>query len=163
MAMQDVYLLLGSNLGDSIANIKQAVEIIQTNVGQVKNSSSLYKSAAWGNCNQPDFYNQVIVIDCPFSPRQLLENITVIENVLGRRRLEKWGSRTIDIDILFFGDTIVEEVDLIIPHIELHNRRFTLMPLMEIAPDFIHPRLKKSIAKLFQNLTDILPVQQINI
>ncbi|MDB5121702.1 MAG: 2-amino-4-hydroxy-6-hydroxymethyldihydropteridine diphosphokinase [Sphingobacteriales bacterium] len=160
--MQDVYILLGSNLGNSINNIEQAIGLIEANMGKVKVSSSLYKTAAWGNYNQPDFINQVIVIESLCNPRQLLKNISVIENFLGRKRSEKWGSRTIDIDILFYGNDIIDEADLKIPHIELHKRRFTLMPLMEIVPDFIHPKLNKTIKELFQNLTDTLPVQQLN-
>ncbi|MDB5014012.1 MAG: folK [Daejeonella sp.] len=160
--MQDVYLLLGSNLADSFSNIEEAKKCIEDRMGKVEVSSSLYKTAAWGNYNQPDFINQVIIIKSTYSPRQLLEKIVVIENVLGRMRLEKWGARTIDIDILFYGNDIIDEADLKIPHIELHKRRFTLMPLMEIAPDFIHPKLNKSIKELFQNLTDTLPVQQLN-
>lgn len=159
--MQDVCLLLGSNLGESINNIQQAVSLIEDRIGKAKVSSSLYRTAAWGNKNQPDYINQAIVVESSDSPRQLLENIAVIENVLGRKRFERWGSRTIDIDILFYGNDIVDEVDLVIPHIELHNRRFTLMPLMEIMPEFIHPKLNKTIKELFQNLTDTLAVQQL--
>ncbi len=161
--MPDVYILLGSNLGNCFKNIKQAIELIEANMGKLRVSSSLYKTAAWGVHKQPDFINQVIIIETKLSPDQLLENIITIENVLGRQKLEKWGSRTIDVDILFYGDEIVSQEDLKIPHVELHNRRFTLMPLMEIAPDFIHPKLNKTIKELFQNLTDTLPVQQLNI
>jgi len=161
--MPDVYILLGSNLGNCFKNIEHAIELITSSMGKLKLLSSLYKTAAWGVHNQPDFINQVIVIESQLHPTQLLENILTIESVLGRKKLEKWGSRVIDVDILFYGSDIVNEEDLIIPHVELHNRRFTLMPLMEIAPDFIHPKLNKTIKELFQNLTDTLPVEQLNI
>ena len=161
--MEEVYLLLGSNLGDCFKNLTDAADLLRNEVGPVTRASSLYRTAAWGNQNQPDFINQVLVIETLLNPQQLLKNIAVIENKLGRKRDERWGSRTIDIDILFYGKTIVEESDLTIPHIRLHERRFTLMPLMEIAPYLVHPKLNKTISELFENLTDTLPVQQLNI
>lgn len=160
--MEKAYLLLGSNLGDSKKNISDAVEFIRKEIGAVNKQSSLYQTASWGKTNQPDFINQVILIETILKPEQLLKNILVIEKKLGRERLEKWGSRTIDIDVLFYGDQIVSEKDLTVPHPFLHQRRFTLMPLMELDPNLVHPVLKATIKQLFDELDDHLSVIQIS-
>lgn len=159
--MKEVYLLLGSNLGDSKKKLSDALKIIEEKLGSVIRSSSLYQTAAWGKTDQPDFINQVVCLRTKLPPRQLLEQILVIENQLGRIRAEKWSSRTIDIDILFYGDLIVQEKDLIIPHPFLHLRKFTLLPLCEINPELVHPVLKVKAIDLLNKLEDNLQVKKL--
>ncbi len=159
--MQNVYLLLGSNLGDSKKYISDSVDIIQKRIGIIIQKSSLYQTESWGNTDQPDFINQVILINSELSPEEVLKEILSIETELGRRRHEKWGSRIIDIDILFYGDQVVKTDDLTVPHPFLHLRKFTLMPLCEISPELIHPTLNKSASELLRDLDDELSVKKL--
>ena len=160
--MEKAYLLLGSNLGDSKKYISDAVGFIRTEIGIVKKTSSLYQTASWGKTDQPDFINQVIEVETILNPEQLLKNILVIEKKLGRERLEKWGSRTIDIDLLFYGDQIIQGLNLTVPHPFLHERKFTLMPLVELDPDLVHPVFKITVKQLFDSLDDHLSVFKIS-
>ncbi len=148
-----VYLLLGSNLGKRKENLLLALRSIQ-HIGPVLTVSRIYQTQAWGNTQQPDFLNQVIQIAFKNSPKELLKKILTIENDMGRVRTDKWGPRIIDIDILFAGITVVNERDLIIPHPQLQMRRFTLLPLAEIAPEFIHPVLNKTCQQLLTECVD---------
>ena len=148
-----VYLLLGSNLGNRINNLLHARNSIQ-DFSSIIASSSLYQTQAWGNTQQPDFLNQIIEISYKKSPHQLLEDVLSIENKMGRLRNEKWGPRTIDIDILYYGQIIVADMNLKIPHPEIANRRFTLLPLVDIAPDFINPVSGKSSKQMLAECTD---------
>jgi 2-amino-4-hydroxy-6-hydroxymethyldihydropteridine diphosphokinase len=118
-----IFLLLGSNQGDSRGNLSRAREAIQTLIGPIVTTSSFYRTAAWGKTNQPDFYNQVIQIDTVLEPHTLLDRILNIEYRLGRIRKEKWGPRIIDIDILFYHDKINNTADLILPHPGIPIRR----------------------------------------
>lgn len=156
--MEEAYLLLGSNLGDSKKYLSDALMQITDLVGMPTGKSSLYQTASWGKTNQPDFINQVIRVQTNLAPQQLLTTILVIEKSLGRMRTERWGSRTIDIDLLFYGDQIIREENLIVPHPFLHERRFTLLPLLELNPDLIHPVLNQTIKQLYQQLNDNLSV-----
>ena len=160
--MEKAYLLLGSNLGDSKKYISDAVGFIRTEIGIVKKTSSLYQTASWGKTDQPDFINQVLEVETILNPEQLLKNILVIEKKLGRERLEKWGSRTIDIDLLFYGDQIIQGLNLTVPHPFLHERKFTLMPLVELDPDLVHPVFKITVKQLFDSLDDQLSVFKIS-
>lgn len=155
------YLLLGSNLGDSEKHLRDAVQLINLRLGDIIESSSLYCTASWGKHDQPDFINQVLALDTKLSPKDLLIGILKIESELGRQRNEKWGSRTIDIDILLFGNEIIDEEDLKIPHPFLHLRRFCLEPLCEIVPELIHPVLNKKMNKILTDLTDSLSVKKL--
>src|SRR6478609_4150733 len=139
--MSRVFLLLGSNLGNAELHLKDATEAIRIQAGLIIQASSIYSTKAWGKTDQPDFLNQVIEISCDQTPHELLGLLLKIEIDLGRVRKEKWGARLIDIDILFFDNEHILESDLKIPHPEIANRRFTLVPLAEIAPDLIHPVL----------------------
>ncbi len=160
--MYTTYLLLGSNLGDSRKYLSDAISEIESKIGTINAKSSLYQTASWGKHDQPDFINQVIELNTSLNPADLLKVVLEIENIFGRQRLEKWGSRTIDIDILLFEDLLVNSPDLIIPHPYLCVRRFTLMPLSEIAPDLIHPISKKSITELLLELTDDLFIKKLS-
>ena len=155
------YLLLGSNLGDSRKYLHDASALIEEKVGTVILKSSLYQTASWGKQDQPDFINQVICVQTDLLPKQLLVVIQEIEILLGRKRASRWGSRTIDIDILLYGDQVMSEPDLTIPHLYLHERRFSLVPLHEIAPELIHPLFRKSVGQLLDELSDSLFVKKL--
>ena len=159
--MHDVYLLLGSNLGDRETWLSQARDLIEVRIGPIIQASALYETASWGNTDQPSYINQVVLIQSGKQPRLILDTALDIEKILGRERIAKWGSRTIDIDILLFGDKVLCEEGLTIPHPHMHERRFVLEPLKEIAPDLQHPILKKTITYLYNSLTDVLSVKQI--
>jgi len=159
--MIDVFLLLGSNLGDRKWFLQQAINHIRGAVGPVVKTSSVYETQSWGKTDAPDYLNQVLQVQTALSAREVLTIILNIELLLGRKREEKWGSRTIDIDILFYGDALINEPELKIPHPELQKRRFTLEPLAEIAPDFVHPVIKKNILQLKNELIDKLVVKKV--
>ena len=158
----DIYLLLGTNLGDRMALLTQAITEISTQVGTLGCVSSIYETAAWGNENQPNYLNQVVQVATVLPPFQLLEQTQAIEKRMGRERLGKWGARLIDIDILFYGECIVDGPGLQIPHPYLAERRFTLVPLQEVAPLLHHPVLRKNITELLNQTTDQLPVKRYN-
>jgi len=148
-----VYLLLGSNLGNRVENLLRARTSIQ-DFSSIITASSLYQTQAWGNTQQSDFLNQIIEISYKKSPQQLLVDVLSLEHKMGRLRGEKWGPRTIDIDILFYGHQIVTDKNLTIPHPEVANRKFTLLPLVEIAPDLIHPASGKTSKQLLEACAD---------
>jgi 2-amino-4-hydroxy-6-hydroxymethyldihydropteridine diphosphokinase len=158
--MHEVLLLLGSNLGDRKSFMRQAIDLIESRIAPIKKASAVYETQSWGKADAPDYLNQVVLLETSMAPRKILEHILVIEIVLGRKREEKWGSRTIDIDILFYGQEIINEEGLNIPHPELHKRRFTLEPLNEIAPGWVHPILNKKISQLKTELSDDLIVKK---
>ena len=157
--MIGVYLLLGSNLGDRISYLRQASRLIGETVATVIQASSVYETQSWGKTDEPDYLNQVLYIETDLHPGLLLEKLLGIETIIGRKREVKWGSRIIDIDILFYGDQTINEPQLVVPHPELHNRMFTLAPLNEIAPDFVHPVLQKKISDLKSELKSDLTVK----
>ncbi|HEY4326237.1 MAG TPA: 2-amino-4-hydroxy-6-hydroxymethyldihydropteridine diphosphokinase [Mucilaginibacter sp.] len=159
--MFDVFLLLGSNLGDRNKLLQQAIAQIEKNIARILKASSVYETQAWGKTSVPDYLNQVVMLQTNLAPQKLLEATLSIENTLGRQRQEKWGARTIDIDILFYGKIIINEENLHIPHPELHKRRFTLEPLAEIAPELLHPILNRNILQLKSELKDSLIVKKL--
>ncbi|WP_256012387.1 2-amino-4-hydroxy-6-hydroxymethyldihydropteridine diphosphokinase [Desertivirga xinjiangensis] len=159
--MQRIYLLLGSNLGERDQVLHKAAEAISERVGDILQKSSLYETESWGKTGQPHFLNQVICIESGMSALKVLKELLEIENLLGRKRLEKWGSRIIDIDILFYGSSIINEPDLTVPHPYFQERRFAVMPMLEIAPDFEHPVLHKTISIIALELTDELSVHKV--
>ena len=154
MAFNTVFLGLGSNLGDRGANVQQALTDLERWGVKVILSSSLYETEPVGNIDQPRFLNMTVKASTDRSPEDLLTVVLSIERSLGRVRRGKWGPRTIDVDILFYGDRVVGESGLVIPHPRLHERRFVLEPMNEIAPDFVHPVLKKSIKELLNACPD---------
>lgn len=160
--MHSVFLLLGSNLGNRVLFLQQAITHIEDEVGQVLTASSVYESPSWGKTDAPAYLNQVIYLQTELSPQLLLHSVLAIEQILGREREEKWGPRTIDIDILFYDDLIISEKNLQIPHPELHKRGFTLVPLAEIAPELVHPVVNKNILQIKSELKDEFIVKSYN-
>lgn len=158
-----IFLLLGSNQGDAALNLATARKNIGKKAGVVVAASALYRSAAWGLEDQPDFINQVVQISSEYTPEILLEKILSIEMDMGRKRVRKWGPRLIDIDLLFYGNEVVNTSALQLPHPGIPQRKFTLVPLAELAPDFIHPTLKKTIATLLEECADPLEVIKLQI
>jgi 2-amino-4-hydroxy-6-hydroxymethyldihydropteridine diphosphokinase len=158
--MNTAYLLIGGNLGDRAAYLAEAVNQISARCGRVTSSSSLYETAAWGNPNQPAFYNQAICVETILEAETLLERLLAIELEMGRVREEKYGPRTIDLDILMIDHTILDTPTLTIPHPQLQNRKFALLPLNEIAPALHHPVLDKTIHQLLLICPDTLDVQK---
>lgn len=155
----DVYLLLGTNMGDRTALLERARNEIAREIGITSRISSIYETGAWGDENQPNYLNQVVLTSTLLQPIQVLRKINAIENKMGRTRVKKWESRPIDIDILYYGDDIIDEPMLKVPHPHLPGRRFALTPLREIAPGFIHPISKKTTIELLDQTTDQLAVQ----
>lgn len=158
--MNKTYLLLGSNMGNSKAQLKNATALIKKQVGPVIRHSALYLTAAWGKTDQPDFLNQVIVVHTKLNAVQTMRAILGIEKKAGRVRTIKNAPRIIDIDILFFNKEIIDRPELSIPHPQIQNRRFVLTPLNELSPNFKHPVLKRSVHDLFIHCPDKLNVKK---
>lgn len=154
----DIFLLLGSNLGNREANLARARKEILS-VAQITEVSSVYRTSPWGKTDQPEFLNQVLAAKTKAGPEELLDQLLGIETQLGRTREEKWGSRIIDIDILFYKDMVISKERLNIPHPGIVHRRFTLVPLCEIAPDLVHPVLKTTIKDLLEACEDPMKVE----
>ena len=159
--MNKAYLLTGGNEGDRYLNMQQARANIEHICGRVLQVSSLYETAPWGKTDQPDFLNQVLLIETKWSPQDLLKRILQIEEKGGRIRTEKNAPRTIDIDILFYNNLVIHEPGLSIPHPRITERRFVLEPLNEISPRYVHPEFRKTIHELLLECTDQLAVKKI--
>jgi 2-amino-4-hydroxy-6-hydroxymethyldihydropteridine diphosphokinase len=149
------YIGFGSNLGNRIENCKNAIESLETlpNCILLK-TSSFYESEPIGLVEQPSFINGVILLETAKDAHSLLRQMLAIETSFGRMRTLNWGPRTIDLDLLFFDDQIIETPELSVPHPFLHERRFVLLPLNEISPGFHHPSLGKTVGELLADLTD---------
>jgi 2-amino-4-hydroxy-6-hydroxymethyldihydropteridine diphosphokinase len=159
--MSTAYLLIGGNLGKREENLNTAIALINEQCGSVTKSSSLYETEAWGITDQPSFLNQALEISTSLNARQLMRKILKIEKEMGRVRKEKLGPRIIDIDILLFENEIHDLRFLKIPHPEMQNRRFVLVPLAEINSEIQHPVLKRSVAELLEECPDNLEVKKI--
>ena len=142
-----VYLALGTNLGDRPANLKQAIAALTPQL-EVKAKSQVYETPPWGFEDQPKFLNQVIKANTYLDPEPLLKHLKRLEVALGRKESFPNGPRLIDMDILFYDDLVLEKPSLILPHPRLHERGFVLMPLLDIAPNLVHPVHKKSVREM---------------
>lgn len=161
LPMNLVYLILGGNKGDKLKNLQFAIEQLEKKAGRILKKSDIYVTAAWGNPDQPDFFNQVVCLQTELSAQELLSQLLKIEEELGRiRGHQKWVERTMDIDILFFNDSIIKTDNLTIPHPYIQDRKFVLIPMAELAPEFIHPELNKNIETLLDECKDELEVKK---
>ncbi len=160
MKNSNVYLILGSNLGNKLFYLQTAIRHISTKIGDIVKTSSVYESKPWGVTDQENYYNQVVQVSTLLSPQETIEKIHQIEAEMGRVRKRKYDSRIIDIDIAFWNNEIISENQLEIPHPRLHLRKFALLPLLEINPELIHPAIKKSVREILQKCPDTSePVQ----
>lgn len=151
--MTNVYIGLGSNRGNRKRNILKAVELLKDNGQKILKISSFYETKPYGYKNQKKFLNAAAKLKTELPPQKLFKLCKKIEKKVGRVRSFRWGPREIDIDILFYGYEIHKSDKLSIPHADLHNRVFVLLPLKEIAPGFVHPVIKNSVSKILRNLT----------
>ena len=158
--MNKTYLLLGSNLGNSIAQLEKAKKQIAQKIGVIKRSSGIYQTKAWGKTDQPDFFNQVIVVETKLDAAATMHSILSIEAKMGRIRDKKNDPRIIDIDILFFNKEICQTTLLTLPHPLIQERNFVLVPLNELSPSFIHPVLKQTVHQLMLQSKDRLAVKK---
>lgn len=155
-----LWVSLGGNQGDVKQVFEEVYQQLNYHLGTIKAKSSLYVTKAWGNEKQPDFLNQVLLMETDKNPFECLDLVLKIEALLGRVRIgEKWGQRIIDIDILFFNQDVIDSKDLKVPHPYIHQRNFILIPLKEINKKFVHPVLKKSIETLNNECKDELDVK----
>ena len=159
--VNEIYILLGANLGDPITQLEQARELLKQKLGNLVKASSIYQSEAWGVEDQPIFLNQVLLIETDKSADESLLICQNIENELGRIRKEKWGARLIDIDILYFNSEIIDKPLLKIPHPYIQDRKFTLQPLCEVANSYKHPKLNLTNEQLLLICKDNLEVVKI--
>lgn len=152
----EVVILLGANLGDKKAMFSQVKTYITEHIGDCQKESAIYASKAWGFVSDSEFYNQVIVIETDFSAQDVLLRCQAIEKRCGRIREKdnEYEDRAIDIDLLYFNNDIVDTDNLVIPHPLLQERRFTLEPLCEILPDYVHPIYIKTNAQLLKECVD---------
>ena len=158
-----IYLHTGSNLGNKEEHLERAKQLIKKRIGTITAESGLFKTEAWGLPNQPNFVNQALEVTTNLPPVFLMDQILEIELKMGRIRNQKWAPRLIDIDIIFYGDQIIKQENLTIPHPFMHERNFVLAPLLEIAKDFIHPEFGLSIEQLYQRSKDPLKVKAFDI
>lgn len=158
------YIGIGSNVGDKQGNCRRAIEALGSDPrNRLVRCSPLYNTEPVGKTDQDWFVNGVVSLKTSMEPRELLEFLVSIERKMGRVREEKWGPRTIDLDILFYGDEILNETDLRVPHPRLHERRFVLVPLKDVAPDLVHPVLGKAVSRVLAELESrerVIPLQE---
>jgi len=146
-------ILLGTNLGNLADNLSRARMLVRDRAGEIRLSSSVYKTAPWGNLQQPDFLNQVISIITSLGAQELMSALHSIEKEMGRERNVRWEPRVIDLDILFFNDEVIDEAGLTIPHPDTGERLFALVPLCEILPDLRHPVSGETMSSLLEKLS----------
>lgn len=152
--MTQLFLSLGGNLGNTREIFEGAYPLIEKKIGKISVYSSIYQTEAWGPILQADFLNQVLLVNTPLKAEACLAEMLEIEREFGRERKERWGPRTLDLDILFYGDQVIAESDLSIPHPRIAERKFILTPLAEIAPTFTDPALRKTMVTLLAECSD---------
>ena len=158
------YIGIGSNLGEKVENCRRAIEAIGSDArNRVVGCSRLFRTEPVGKKDQEWFINGVAAVETAMSPRELLEFLLAVEKKMGRNRIERWGPRIIDLDILFFGDRVLNEKGLQIPHPRLHERRFVMVPLKDIAPDLVHPIFQRTVSQILGELNatdEVSPVPE---
>ena len=158
--MNRVTLLIGGNMGDRMANLDNALNLMKATLGDLIQLSSRYETSAWGFTEQPDFINQAVLLETNLAASELMQSILRIETEMGRERTVPLGPRIIDIDIIYFNDDIINSPELTVPHPKMSERLFVLKPLVEISPNYIHPILLKSNAILLKECGDSLAVHK---
>jgi 2-amino-4-hydroxy-6-hydroxymethyldihydropteridine diphosphokinase len=157
--MNTVYLGLGGNMGNRLLMLHSALRYIENKIGSIVSFSSVYETAAWGNKGQAAFLNQAVKVSTDLKVEKVLKIILSIEEKMGRMRGNlRWQERIIDIDILFFNDNIIRKEKISVPHPEIPNRKFVLVPMVEIDAEFVHPVLKKTMRELLNSCPDELEV-----
>ncbi|MFT4062606.1 MAG: 2-amino-4-hydroxy-6-hydroxymethyldihydropteridine diphosphokinase [Edaphocola sp.] len=156
--LHTAYLLLGSNMGNRLEMLQRARAALEKEAGRIAKASGIYETASWGVEGLPAHLNQALAMETSLSPMELLAAIQLIESRLGRERIGKWGNRSIDIDIIYYDDWVVDTPTLTIPHPLMQQRNFVLAPLAAIAPHFLHPVLNLDNSYLFRHTTDKLAV-----
>lgn len=156
--MITIYLHTGTNIGDRAANLSYARQLVTERIGSILKASSIYETEAWGLEEQADFYNQALEVTTDLSPEKLLQQTKQIEQDMGRQKEIRWGKRLIDVDILFYGQEVIHTEKLKIPHAEMANRNFVLIPMLELQPELEHPILKKTIEEIYWESKDTLDV-----
>jgi 2-amino-4-hydroxy-6-hydroxymethyldihydropteridine diphosphokinase len=151
--MASVLIGIGSNLGSREKTCLRALCLVSERAGVLKKQSLMHETRPWGVEDQPAFINMAAEIETEAEPRRLLKILKQIEEELGREETYRWGPRTIDLDILFYDDLVLDTPDLTVPHPLLHEREFVLLPLAEIAPDKVHPVMKKTVRELLSEIT----------
>ena len=159
-AMNYAYLITGGNIGNREQELTFADKLVAERCGHVIDRSSVYETAAWGKTDQATFLNQALVVETSLHARDLMSEILYIEHLMGRDRVEKYGPRIIDIDIIFFNHQIINQPDLVVPHPEMAARRFVLEPLNEVIPAYIHPIYYKTSTELLKDCKDESPVKK---
>ena len=161
--MEVVYFIIGGNLGNVLDTFRKVKIELEHKIGQISGESNLYRTESWGDDQQPDYFNQVLYISSNLTAVDVLNYCLDIEVLHGRvRNLEnQWAPRTIDIDILYYGNEIINTAQLTLPHPRLHQRNFVLVPLNEIAPELIHPIFQKSNAQLLVECVDQLEANEL--
>jgi len=160
--MTKLYILLGGNLGDKKRIFSDVSTLLNERLGKISSQSAIYETEPWGFESPDLFWNQVLELSTNLSPEEVLAQTQQIETELGRIRKEnQYSSRLIDIDILFYGDQIINQENLTVPHPRIQERKFALIPLCEIAPELIHPVLRKSMRQLLVESTDPLKVEKV--
>ncbi len=161
MKLYQATILLGTNIGDKRQNLNRAMHLLKHYCGTIIKKSSIYESEAWGKEDQDSFYNQVLIIKTYLPPIFLTKIVLQLEKKMGRIREEKWGPRLIDMDLLFYENKIISNKTLELPHPGIPERNFTLLPLIELNPNFLHPVRKCTIKELYAQSKDQLNAIQL--
>ena len=147
-----IFIALGSNLGNKEKNLKDALKLLEKKGVRVRRVSGFIRTRPYGVTDQPDFLNAVAEIETDKSPAELLQLLLQTEQEMGRKRVRRWGERNIDLDLLLYDDRIIDLPELKVPHPDMQNRDFVLCPLAQIAPDAVHPVLRKTVGELWKEL-----------